>query len=80
VLELVDALREDGLAVVTTLHDLTLAGQYADRLLLLDRGEVVADGAAAEVLSAPNVAAHYGARVRVLEQDGSVFVVPVRDR
>jgi iron complex transport system ATP-binding protein len=80
VLELVDALREDGLAVLTTLHDLTLAGQYADRLLLLDRGEVVADGAAAEVLSAPNVAAHYGARVRVLEQDGSVFVVPVRDR
>lgn len=80
VLELVDALREDGLAVVTTLHDLTLAGQYADRLVLLDRGEVVADGAAADVLSAPNVAAHYGANVRVLEEDGSVFVVPVRDR
>ena len=78
VLEFVDALRQDGLAVVTTLHDLTLAGQYADRLVLLDRGEVVADGGAADVLSAPNVAAHYGASVRVLEQDGSVFVVPVR--
>ncbi|HZD87796.1 MAG TPA: ABC transporter ATP-binding protein [Gaiellaceae bacterium] len=80
VLELVDALRGDGLAVVTTLHDLTLAGQYADRLVLLDRGAVAAEGAAAEVLSAPNVAAHYGASVRVLEEDGSVFVVPVRDR
>jgi iron complex transport system ATP-binding protein len=80
VLELVDALRGDGLAVVTTLHDLTLAGQYADRLVLLDRGAVAAEGAAGEVLSAPNVAAHYGANVRVLEEDGSVFVVPVRDR
>jgi iron complex transport system ATP-binding protein len=78
VLELVDALRADGLAVVTTLHDLTLAGQYAHRLVLLDRGEVVADGAAGDVLSAPNVAAHYGASVRVFEEDGSVFVLPVR--
>jgi cobalamin transport system ATP-binding protein len=80
VLELVDALRADGLAVVTTLHDLTLAGQYADRLVLLDSGAVVAEGPAGEVLSAPNVANHYGARVRVLEADGSVIVVPVRDR
>jgi iron complex transport system ATP-binding protein len=80
VLELVDALRADGLAVVTTLHDLTLAGQYAHRLVLLDRGDVVADGAAADVLSAPNLAAHYGASVRVFEEDGSVFVLPVRDR
>jgi len=60
VLELVDALRGDGLTVVTTMHDLTLAGQYAERLILLDGGSVVAEGTAAEVLSAPNVAAHYG--------------------
>ncbi|HLX33144.1 MAG TPA: ABC transporter ATP-binding protein [Gaiellaceae bacterium] len=80
VLELVDTLRADGLTVVTTMHDLTLAGQYAERLVLLDAGSVVAEGAAAEVLSAPNVAAHYGANVRVMEEDGRVFVLPVRSR
>jgi len=81
VLELVDALRGDGLTVVTTMHDLTLAGQYAERLVLLDHGAVVAEGAAAEVLSAPNVAAHYGASVRIVEDEtGGVFVLPVRDR
>ncbi len=78
VLELVDSLRGDGLTVVSTLHDLTLAGQYADRLVLLDRGAVAAEGTAAEVLSAPNVAAHYGASVRVVEDEGGVFVLPVR--
>jgi iron complex transport system ATP-binding protein len=78
VLELVDTLRADGLTVVTTMHDLTLAGQYAERLVLLDAGAVVAEGTAAEVLSAPNVAAHYGANVRVVEEQGSVFVLPVR--
>jgi len=80
VLELVDALRSDGLTVVTTMHDLTLAGQYAERLILLDEGSVVAEGAAAEVLSAPNVAAHYGANVRVVQDDAGVFVLPVRAR
>jgi cobalamin transport system ATP-binding protein len=78
VLELVDSLRLDGLTVVSTMHDLTLAGQYADRLVLLDRGSVAAEGTAAEVLSASNVAAHYGASVRVVRENGSVFVLPVR--
>jgi iron complex transport system ATP-binding protein len=80
VLELIDALRSDGLTVVTTMHDLTLAGQYAERLILLDEGSVVAEGAAAEVLSAPNVAAHYGANVRIVEDDAGVFILPVRAR
>ena len=79
VLELVDDLRRDGLTVVTTMHDLTLAGQYAERLVLLNEGSVVAEGTAAEVLSAPNVAAHYGANVRVVaDEGGGVFVFPVR--
>jgi cobalamin transport system ATP-binding protein len=78
VLELVDSLRSDGLTVVSTMHDLTLAGQYADRLVLLDRGRVAAEGVAADVLSAANVAAHYGARVRVVRENGSVFVLPLR--
>jgi cobalamin transport system ATP-binding protein len=78
VLELVDTLRRDGLTVVSTLHDLTLAGQYADRLLLLDRGSVVAEGGPSQVLSPENLAAHYGASVRVVEEDGAVFVMPTR--
>jgi len=78
VLELVEELRGDGLTVVSTMHDLTLAGQYADRLLLLDRGAVAAEGTAADVLSAPNLAAHYGASVRVVADAGGVFVLPVR--
>jgi iron complex transport system ATP-binding protein len=80
VLELVDALRRDGLTVVSTLHDLTLAGQYADRLFLLDRGSVIAEGEPADVLSAANLAVHYGANVRVVADEAGVFVLPVRYR
>jgi iron complex transport system ATP-binding protein len=78
VLELVDSLRGDGLTVVSTMHDLTLAGQYADRLVLLDRGAIVAEGEPAEVLSAANLSAYYGASVRIVSDEDGTFVLPQR--
>lgn len=79
VLELVDDLRHRlGRTVVSTMHDLTLAAQYADRLVLLDRGRVVAAGTAAEVLDDAHLSALYGASVRVVETDGVIVVVPTR--
>lgn len=79
-LELVDRLRtEDGVTVVTTLHDLTLAGQYAGSLLLLDGGYPVAQGSPDEVLTAERIARHYDAHVTVLDTGGgSQAVLPVR--
>jgi iron complex transport system ATP-binding protein len=75
VLELVDELRvEEGLTVLSAMHDLTLAGQYAGRVVLLAHGRVVAQGEASEVLTVETIAEHYGAVVRIL--DGAV--VPVR--
>jgi iron complex transport system ATP-binding protein len=78
ILELVDALRSDGLTVVSTMHDLTLAGQFGDRIVLLDRGEVVADGEPGDVLSERNLSVYYGANVRVMRDDGGTFVLPQR--
>ena len=76
-LELIDALRLDaGLTVVGAMHDLTLAGQYASRLILLSGGRVVAHGAPPQVLTEALISEHYGARVRVLD---GLAVVPVRD-
>ncbi|HEY5659867.1 MAG TPA: ABC transporter ATP-binding protein [Gaiellaceae bacterium] len=79
VLELVDSLRSQrGLTVLSTMHDLTLAGQYADRLLLLDRGRLVAAGSAREVLTRPLISEHYGAEVALVETETGFVVVPVR--
>jgi iron complex transport system ATP-binding protein len=80
VLEIVDRLRANrGLTVVSTMHDLTLAGQYADRLLLVDAGRVVAAGNADEVLTRALITEHYGAEVEIVDSPGSGFVVvPVR--
>jgi iron complex transport system ATP-binding protein len=78
-LELVAALREQrALTVISAMHDITLAAQYADRLLLLAGGRLVADGPPAEIATAERVAEHYGAEVRVVGEGGSLAVVPVR--
>ena len=80
VLELVDELRrEQGLTIVSAMHDLTLASQFADRIVLLARGRVVADGPPLDVLTADAIAHHYDARVRILHDDGGIVVVPVRE-
>ena len=79
-LELVDRLRrEQALTVLAAMHDLTLAGQYADRLVLLDRGRVVAEGSPADVLVPDLLRVHYEAEVVVVEEPGAgVVVVPTR--
>lgn len=79
VLDVVDELRRrEGLTVVSAAHDLTLAGRYADRLLLISGGAVVAEGDPRTVLTEENLQAHYGAGIRVIDDSDGPIVVPVR--
>ncbi|HET9173624.1 MAG TPA: ABC transporter ATP-binding protein [Actinospica sp.] len=80
VLEMVDELRlGEGLTVISTLHDLTAAAQYADRLVLLDRGRVAASGFPAEVLSESRIREVYRALVSVTtDTSGRPVVTPAR--
>jgi iron complex transport system ATP-binding protein len=80
VLELIDEIRrEQGLTVIAAMHELTLAGQYADRLALLVEGRLVAAGAPAEILTQSAIAEHYGASVMVIDTNGAGrAVIPVR--
>lgn len=79
-LELVDRLRrEHGLTVISAMHDLTLAGIYSDRMVLMHEGHRVANGTAEEVLRPETLAEFYGVSVRVhREPDGTIIVVPSR--
>jgi iron complex transport system ATP-binding protein len=70
--------RECGLTVLATLHDLTLAGQFADRLVLLDQGRMVLDGPSGDVVRSRELAECYGMDLRVIDVDGADVVIPVR--
>jgi iron complex transport system ATP-binding protein len=78
-LELLDALRgESELTLVAAMHDLTLAAQYADRMLLLDGGRVAVEGAPQDVLTEEAIGRHYGASIDVVPVNGRIAVVPRR--
>jgi iron complex transport system ATP-binding protein len=79
-LELVDSLRaEHGLTVLSAMHDLTLAGQFADRLVLLVDGGVAAAGPPEEVLREDVLAAQFVHGVTVMRAPGGdIVVVPRR--
>jgi cobalamin transport system ATP-binding protein len=81
-LELVDEVRrERSLTVLSAIHDLTLAGQFATRLLLLAGGRIVASGGAADVLSEALLTEYFGPGVQVLRTDsGELAVISRRAR
>lgn len=82
VFELVDELRlERSIAVISAVHDLTLAAQYADRLVLLADGFMVAGGTAAEILTPTTVRKYFDADVSIIEDgSGGLVVAPRRVR
>lgn len=62
--------RARGLTVVAALHDLDAAALYGERLVMLDGGRVVADGAPGAVLTAARVEAVYRTRVQIDDDAG----------
>jgi iron complex transport system ATP-binding protein len=81
-LELIDELRrERSLTVLSAIHDLTLAGQFADRLVLLTGGRVAASGQPATVLTDDLLSVAFGTGVQVMRTaDGDLAVISHRRR
>jgi iron complex transport system ATP-binding protein len=81
-LELIDELRrERSLTVLSAIHDLTLAGQFAERLVLLSGGRIAACGEPAAVLREDLLSENFGAGVQVVRTaDGELAVISHRQR
>lgn len=80
ILDLIKGLcRSEGLTVVIALHDLNLAAQYCDRIILLDKGVVCCQGKPKEVINAGNILRVYGQGSLVCEHpaNGLPVVLPL---
>jgi iron complex transport system ATP-binding protein len=78
VMELLAEVAHGGTAVLAILHDLSLAARFANRVLMMDRGRLVADGAARDVLTPEKIAGVFG--VEAVMTETSVGVIPILSR
>ena len=70
---------EKNSAVLTAIHDINIAAQYCDRILMLKHGRIWKEGTPSEILTQNNIYDVYGARVQIIDhpESGLPVVVPV---
>jgi iron complex transport system ATP-binding protein len=77
VLHLLQQAAQRGVGVCVVLHDLSLAGRFADRLVLMQQGRVVADGAPDHVLTPENLAVVYQIQADIRNEGDGLSVTPL---
>lgn len=65
-----------GNGVLLVLHDLNFAQEYCDKLVLLNKGHVIASGAPSEVLTDTNLEKAYNIKAARIEKDGKNYLIP----
>ena len=71
--------KEDGRTILMAIHDLTLASQYCDRLIMISNRKDFVTGSPKEVLTSDNILNVYGAKVLVLPHpnNNGLIVTPI---
>ena len=73
--KLLDLLRDTNLVVAGVVHDLNLAGKFADHLVLLHEGKLLAAGAKTEVLTPDNILTAYRMQVQIQQSADAVHLL-----
>ena len=77
-LEVLRAHARAGGGVVAVMHDLALAARFADRIVLVRDGQLVADGSPRDVLTPMQLAASFGVEATVSLRDDALVLTPWR--
>jgi iron complex transport system ATP-binding protein len=78
VMELLRAAARAGGAVLAVVHDLSLAARFADRVIVMAGGRIVAQGSAKESLSAERIAAVFAVEAAMVEFGDAVIPIARR--
>jgi iron complex transport system ATP-binding protein len=77
VMHLLRRLNHEGMTVVAVLHDLVLAGRFADRVIALRKGRVEFDGHPTEVLTAEGLERVFNVPMTVFADPDTGMPIPL---
>jgi iron complex transport system ATP-binding protein len=81
-LEVMDIIKnivtEKQISAIMAIHDLNLASRYADMTLMMNSGKIFSAGNPASVFTPENIEHVYGVEVKVSNQEGRPYIVPIR--
>jgi len=77
VLKILKEITSEGITVIMSEHDPSLASIFSDKILLMCNGKIVSYGKAKDVLNRENIAKVYGVNVQIFEKNGNKYVFPI---
>ncbi|MCT8978162.1 heme ABC transporter ATP-binding protein [Clostridium sp. CX1] len=79
--ELLDTIKflNRDITIITVLHDLNLAAQYSDEILLMSKGRIISQGSPEEVITKKNIKEVYNMDVHLLKNpsNGRPHIIPI---
>ena len=73
-------LQKSGVTIVSTMHDITLAAMYAERIVVMQSGRVLAEGSSTEIIHSAELRTAFDNRINVFTLDsGRPVVVAKKD-
>lgn len=67
-----------GITSIMIVHDLNVAARYSDKIVIMNKGKIVASGAPNDVLVKDNIASTYGVEVNIGKVENSPCIIPLR--
>jgi len=81
VLNNIEMLKEEGVTIISTMHDITLAAMFAERIVVMKEGKVLLSGASQEVIHSPELKRAFDNRIDVYTLDtGRPVIVASREK
>jgi len=77
VLKILREITNEGITIIMSEHDPSLASIFSDKILLMCNGKIVSYGKAKDVLNRENIAKVYEVNVEIFERNGNRYVFPI---
>jgi iron complex transport system ATP-binding protein len=80
ILNSIEILKERGVTIISTMHDITLAAMYADHIIVMKQGRILLSGTASDVVHSPELKNAFDNRINVFTLDsGRPVIMPAKD-